>query len=57
MFILPGGYVAFTVDVPAATHNGPRELFVLADNRFNSTTAPTHTGLHPNLGLLGLDIY
>ncbi len=48
-----GGYVAFTVDVPhfssaAAPGNRTsevaRELFVLADNRFNSTTAPLHTG-------------
>lgn len=40
-----GGYVAFSLDVPAAAHgNKQRELFVLADNRFNSTTAPLHTG-------------
>ena len=43
---LAGGYVAFHRDVPApAKHNDePRELFVLADNRFNATTAPLHTG-------------
>ena len=46
-----GGYVAFTVDVPAISpsSNGShaevsRELGVLADNRFNETTAPLHTG-------------
>lgn len=40
---LAGGYVAFTVDMPAGG-DSPRELFVLADNRFNETTAPMHTG-------------
>ena len=41
-----GGYVAFFVDVPAKTlkAGGSNELFVLADNRFNHTTAPLHTG-------------
>lgn len=41
-----GGYVAFWLDVPAAalSPSGENELFVLADNRFNSTTAPMHTG-------------
>mmetsp|Transcript_17243 Transcript_17243/g.51472 ORF Transcript_17243/g.51472 Transcript_17243/m.51472 type:complete len:663 (-) Transcript_17243:22-2010(-) len=41
-----GGYVAFWLDVPSdALHAaGPNELFVVADNRFNSTTAPMHTG-------------
>lgn len=45
-----GGYVAFTIDVPPpSTKNQShaevsRDLFVLADNRFNSTTAPMHTG-------------
>jgi beta-glucuronidase len=41
-----GGYVAFWVDVPADTlkSGGANELFVLADNRFNHTTAPMHTG-------------
>ena len=35
-----GGYVAFFLDVPAPSSTGPRKLFVLADNRFNKTTAP-----------------
>ena len=43
-----GGYVAFHVDVPppapGTSTEVQRELFVLADNRFNSTTAPLHTG-------------
>lgn len=40
-----GGYVAFWLDVPAKLLSGSQnELFVLADNRFNSTTAPMHTG-------------
>lgn len=43
-----GGYVAFALNVPmsAAAKDGSdsNELFVLADNRFNSTTAPMHTG-------------
>ena len=44
-----GGYVAFSLDVPpqapaAAAAGASRELFVLADNRFNMTTAPMHTG-------------
>lgn len=41
-----GGYVAFWVDVPAELlkSGGANELFVLADNRFNHTTAPMHTG-------------
>ena len=43
-----GGYVAFWVDVPASVlqHGdaASNELFVLADNRFNHTTAPMHTG-------------
>jgi beta-glucuronidase len=38
-----GGYTPFWVDVPASA--APRrELLVLADNRFNRTTAPVHTG-------------
>ena len=44
---LAGGYVAFHLDVPATTLRDDgtgNELFVLADNRFNSTTAPMHTG-------------
>jgi len=38
--------VAFTLDVPASAvaADGANELFVLADNRFNHTTAPMHTG-------------
>jgi hypothetical protein len=42
-----GGYVAFWVDVPSSlikAGEGANELFVLADNRFNHTTAPMHTG-------------
>eukprot|EP00040_Diaphanoeca_grandis_P027128 m.153731 g.153731 ORF g.153731 m.153731 type:complete len:657 (-) comp30845_c0_seq1:445-2415(-) len=40
-----GGYVAFHLDVPSEVlEAGSNELFVLADNRFNSTTAPLHTG-------------
>ena len=44
---LAGGYVAFSLDVPQAADadaNRSRELFVMADNRFNKTTAPMHTG-------------
>ena len=44
-----GGYVAFALDVPAAASpSATRELFVLADNRFNRTTAPMHTGGEAN---------
>jgi beta-glucuronidase len=43
-----GGYVAFSLEIPSSVghSNGSsvNELFVLADNRFNSTTAPMHTG-------------
>ena len=40
-----GGYVPFWLDVPAATMKAKdNEIFVLADNRFNATTAPMHTG-------------
>ncbi|KAL1520238.1 hypothetical protein AB1Y20_023708 [Prymnesium parvum] len=38
-----GGYVPFWLDVPPAAA-AARELLVLADNRFNASTAPTHTG-------------
>jgi beta-glucuronidase len=44
---LAGGYVAFSLDVPAhvlTPNGGANDLFVLADNRFNATTAPMHTG-------------
>ncbi|EOD38574.1 hypothetical protein EMIHUDRAFT_454612 [Emiliania huxleyi CCMP1516] len=54
---LAGGYVAFALDVPADALSpdggGENELFLpeaphksrsLADNRFNATTAPMHTG-------------
>jgi beta-glucuronidase len=45
---IAGGYVAFWLDVShealAASDGKSNELFVLADNRFNSTTAPMHTG-------------
>lgn len=37
-----GGYVPFYLDLKPM--KGQRELFVLADNRFNRTTAPLHTG-------------
>lgn len=39
-----GGYVGFFLDIPSVNDNTERELLVLADNRFNSTTAPLHTG-------------
>lgn len=40
-----GGYVPWWLDLPApARAAASRELFVLADNRFNRTTAPLHTG-------------
>jgi beta-glucuronidase len=42
-----GGYVAFSLDVKAEDDQNDAstvELFVLADNRWNSTTAPVHTG-------------
>lgn len=38
-----GGYAPWSVEVPP-TKTGTRSLTVLADNRFNSTTAPLHTG-------------
>jgi beta-glucuronidase len=38
-----GGYQPFWITVPASSEE-TRELLVLVDNRFNSTTAPTHTG-------------
>ncbi|CAJ1343191.1 unnamed protein product [Effrenium voratum] len=37
-----GGYVPWWLDLEPAS--ATRELFVLADNRFNKTTAPLHTG-------------
>jgi beta-glucuronidase len=41
-----GGYVAFFKDVASnlLKPNAENELFVLADNRYNHTTAPMHTG-------------
>merc|ERR1719246_269143 len=39
-----GGYVGFFLDVPPTESETLREVFVLADNRFNETTAPMHTG-------------
>jgi len=41
-----GGYVAFSLDVAAEVLKSGKdnELFVIADNRWNSTTAPMHTG-------------
>eukprot|EP00756_Hemistasia_phaeocysticola_P006893 Hpha_TRINITY_DN14039_c0_g1::TRINITY_DN14039_c0_g1_i1::g.44274::m.44274/K01195/uidA, GUSB; beta-glucuronidase len=39
-----GGYVGWFVDIPEVDIETTRELVVLADNRFNSTTAPLHTG-------------
>jgi len=45
---LAGGYVAFYLDVPPdvalAAASAETDIFVLADNRFNGTTAPMHTG-------------
>lgn len=38
-----GGYAPWSVDVPASSKS-EKKLTVLADNRFNSTTAPLHTG-------------
>jgi beta-glucuronidase len=41
-----GGYSPWWIDVPApqsSSSGAARELFVLADNRFNPTTAPLHT--------------
>lgn len=38
-----GGYVPFWLKVPASSQT-TRELLVLVDDRFNSTTAPLHTG-------------
>eukprot|EP01059_Diplonema_ambulator_P031384 TRINITY_DN5734_c0_g1_i1.p1 TRINITY_DN5734_c0_g1~~TRINITY_DN5734_c0_g1_i1.p1 ORF type:complete len:623 (+),score=162.68 TRINITY_DN5734_c0_g1_i1:629-2497(+) len=37
-----GGYSMFWFDIPKSTE--ARELFVLADNRFNTSTAPIYTG-------------
>lgn len=40
-----GGYVAFWLEMPPTRRPGSaREIVVLADNRFNATTAPLHTG-------------
>ena len=42
-----GGYVAFWLDVAASIlmqQGKANTLFVIADNRFNATTAPMHTG-------------
>merc|ERR1712070_1169785 len=43
---LAGGYVAFYLDVSTDMIRASQdnELFVLADNRYNHTTAPMHTG-------------
>eukprot|EP01147_Barroeca_monosierra_P006618 gene6618-325_t len=38
-----GGYHPFWINIPASSQQ-QRELIVLVDNRFNKTTAPTHTG-------------
>eukprot|EP00522_Entomoneis_paludosa_P016481 CAMPEP_0172449260 /NCGR_PEP_ID=MMETSP1065-20121228/8005_1 /TAXON_ID=265537 /ORGANISM="Amphiprora paludosa, Strain CCMP125" /LENGTH=719 /DNA_ID=CAMNT_0013200893 /DNA_START=167 /DNA_END=2326 /DNA_ORIENTATION=- len=40
------GWTAFFLDIPPEIlhTNGTQEVFVLADNRFNQTTAPVHTG-------------
>eukprot|EP00980_Cylindrotheca_fusiformis_P000474 scaffold119_cov131-Cylindrotheca_fusiformis.AAC.4 len=40
---LAGGYVAFFLDIPAQP-TVDNEIIVLVDNRFNTTTAPMHTG-------------
>ena len=41
-----GGYVAFVLDIPPQKmkDTSQNEIFVLVDNRFNTTTAPLHTG-------------
>lgn len=39
-----GGYAPFWVEVPPSGSREKRELLVLADNRWNKTTAPVHTG-------------
>ena len=40
-----GGFVAWWLDLESpSSQEITRELFVLADNRFNRTTAPLHTG-------------
>ena len=41
---LTGGYVPLLARLPPQERGGRRTLTVLADNRFNSTTAPLHTG-------------
>ncbi len=38
-----GGYQPFYFSVPASSQ-ATRQLTVIANNEFNSTTAPTHTG-------------
>ena len=38
-----GGYTPFWLTVPASDRT-TRDLVVVVDNRWNSTTAPTHTG-------------
>eukprot|EP00026_Physarum_polycephalum_P004975 Phypoly_transcript_05001.p1 GENE.Phypoly_transcript_05001~~Phypoly_transcript_05001.p1 ORF type:complete len:641 (+),score=19.62 Phypoly_transcript_05001:49-1923(+) len=38
-----GGYAPFWLTVPPSSQS-TRTLFVVSDNRFNSTTAPLHTG-------------
>lgn len=38
-----GGFSSWWLDLPSSEAK-TRELFVLADNRFNSTTAPMHSG-------------
>ena len=47
-----GGYVPWTLDILDGVL-GERELLVLADNRFNATTAPMHTGSIQGLCCLG----
>ena len=38
------GYNPFWIQVPPSATDSPRELVVVVNNEFNSTTAPTHTG-------------
>lgn len=39
-----GGYAPFWMDMPASSSKQTREILVLANNEFNSTRAPVHTG-------------
>lgn len=39
-----GGYAPFWLDIPVSSSKTTREILVLANNEFNSTRAPVHTG-------------